>query len=165
MSKPLEIVNSGEMKTLAEFDVEYDDEYEMVSSYGNMVKCFIKSSDRYIVFAISSKGNSIPAGNFLMERGSFSVVAQNLKEVLSGKLYEEKKDALHITNGEDKIIISATSVHGANMLSPRVRIGLKNLRDIELDGLNLNLIQLSLPVTTARKLEEVMSDLLARNIL
>jgi hypothetical protein len=101
MNEEPEIIDSTDMEILSEFPVEYDEEEIESPSSTNIKNCFIKAGGGWIVFAANSKGSDEAVGNVAFERDSFKQLAQELEAVLSGKLYEEKLDALSFENGRD----------------------------------------------------------------
>ena len=159
MNEEPEIVDSTNMEILSEFSVEYDDEEIASPSSTNIKKCFIKAFDGWVVFATNSKGLDEAIGNVAFERGSFIQLSQELEAVLSGKLYEEKLDALTFQNGKDEMIISATSNLPLNQFAWMNRVNISNLRQIELDEIEYG--ELSLPVKAVRKLHQEMKRLIA----
>lgn len=159
MNDEAEIIDSSKMEILSEFSIEYDEEEIASPSSTNGKNCFIKTSDGWVVFAANSKGSDEATGEVAFEQGSFKQLSQELEAVLSGKLYEEKLDALTFQNGKDKMIISATSNLPLNQFAWVNRVNISNLREIELDGIEYG--ELSLPVKAARKLHQEMKRLIA----
>lgn len=130
MNEEPEIIDSTDMEILSEFPVKYDEvELESPSST-NMKNCFIKASDRWVVFAANSKGSDEAVGNVAFKRGTFRRLSQELEAVLSGKLYKEKLDVLTFENGLDEMIVSATSNLPLNQFAWVNRINISNLREI-----------------------------------
>lgn len=159
MNETPEIVDSTDMEILSEFAVEYDQAELESPNSTNMKNCFIKASEKWVVFAANSKGSDAAVGDVAFERGTFKRLTEELEAVLSGKLHEEKLDALTFENGRDRMIVSATSNLPLNQLAWINRINISNLREIELDELEYG--QMSFPVETARKLYQEMRRLIA----
>jgi len=159
MSEEMEVIDSTNMEILSEFPVEYDEAELESPSSTNMKNCFIKASDRWIVFAANSKGSDEAVGNVAFERGTFRQLADELEAVLAGKLYKEKLDALTFENGKDQMIVSATSNLPLNQFAWVNRVNISNLRQIELDEIEYG--ELSLPVKAVRKLHQEMKRLIA----
>lgn len=159
MNEEPEIIDSTNMEILSEFPVEYDEAELESPSSTNMKNCFIKASDRWIVFAANSKGSDEAVGDVAFERRTFSQLANELEAVLAGKLYKEKLDALTFENGRDQMIVSATSNLPLNQFAWVNRVNVTNLREMELDENEYG--GLSLPVEAARKLHEEMKRLLS----
>lgn len=154
----METIDSTNMETLAVFPVEYDEAEIESPSATNMKNCFIKSDGKWIVFAANSKGSDEAVGNVAVEKSSFARLSKELDAVLAGKLYKEKLDALTFENGQDEIIVSATSSLPLNRFVCVERINISNVREIELDDVEFG--SLDLPVKAARKLGEEMKRLI-----
>lgn len=160
MDEEIEIVDSGAMKVLSEFAVEYDEEEQVLSpDFTNIAECFIKADEKWIVVATNSKGSRDAVGNIAFERGNLALVAENLGGVLAGKLRETGAESLKFESGADEMIFSADSVFPLNQLVPRERVTISNLRELELDGLEF--MQLALPEKAAEKLFEELKKLTA----
>lgn len=159
MSEDIEIIDSTDMEILSEFPIEYDEAELESPSSTNMKNCFIKASDRWIVFAANSKGSDEAVGNVAFERGSFKRLTEELGAVLAGKLHEEKLDALTFKNGRDEMIVGASSSLPLNQFVWINRISISNLREIELDEIEYG--EIELPVEAAKKLHREMERLIA----
>lgn len=160
MDEEIEIVDSGAMRTLSQFAVEYDDDEQTLSpEFTNIAECFIKTNDVFVVIATNSKGSPEPVGNIAFERGNLALVAKNLGDVLAGKLRETGADSLKFESGADEMIFSADSVFPLNQPLPRERVTISNLREMELDGLEF--MQLALPIRAAERLFEELKKLTA----
>lgn len=158
MDEEIEIVDSGAMENVSEFVVEYDDEEQLLSpDFTNIAECFIKTGDGWIVIATNSKGSPEAVGNIAFEIQNLALVAENLGDVLAGKLRDEAKDNLKFKSGGDEIIFSADTVFPLNQLIPRERVTISNLRELELDGLEF--MQLALPIKAAERLYEELKKL------
>ena len=158
MDEEIEMVDSGSMRILSEFAVEYDEDERLLSpDFTNLAECFIKTDDDWIVIATNSKGSPEAVGNVAFEGGNVALVAENLSDVLSGKLREEGTDSLKFERGGDEMVFSADSVFPLNQPVPRERVTISNLRELELDGLEF--MQLALPVKAAEKLCEELKKL------
>jgi hypothetical protein len=145
----LEIVDSTAMQVLTSFDVELNDE--------NNLRCFIKSDDYWIVFAIGSEKNS--TGYLAFAKENVELVNKNLQEVLAGKLFDEELDAITFENAKDEFQISASSVFPSNRAVPRETITIMNLREMELDGLDIT-TGLCVSNKSAEKLHSELEKLL-----
>ena len=160
MDEEIEIVDSSAMRILSEFAVEYDEEERLLSpDFTNIAECFIKTDDELIVIATNSKGSPEAVGNIAFERGNLALVAENLSDVLAGKLRETGEDSLKFKSGADEMVFSADSVFPLNQPLPRERVTISNLREMELDGLEF--LQLALPIKAAEKLCEELKKLSA----
>lgn len=160
MDEEIEIVDSGAMTILSRFAVEYDEDEKLLSpDFTNLAECFVKAGDDWIVIATNSKGSSEEVGNIAFESQNLVPVAENLSDILAGKLPETGKDSLKFKSGGDEMVFSADSVFPLNQPVPRERITISNLRELELDGLEF--LQLALPVKAAEKLCEELKKLSA----
>lgn len=158
MDEEIEIVDSGAMQVLSAFAVEYDEDEQLLSpDFTNLAECFIKTGGNWIVIATNSKGSPEAVGNVAFESQNLASVAENLSDVLSGKLREEGKNSLKFERGADEMIFSADSVFPLNQPVPRERVTISNLRELELDGLEF--MQLALPIKAAEKLCEELKKL------
>ena len=158
MDEEIEIVDSGAMKVLSKFAVEYDENERLLSpDFTNIAECFVKADDDWIVIATNSKGSPEAVGNVAFEIQNLALVAENLGDVLAGKLRETGADSLKFERGKDEMIFSADAVFPLNQTVPRERITISNLREIELDGLEF--LQLALPVKAAERLCEELKNL------
>lgn len=155
----METIDSGNMETLAEFPVEYDEAEIESPSSTNMKNCFIKTDGEWIVFAANSRGSDEAVGNVAFETSTFKLLSEQLEAVLAGKLYKEKLDALTFENGRDQMIVSASSILPLNQFAWVERVSISNVREIELDDLEYG--RISLPVKAAKKLHQEMERLIA----
>lgn len=158
MSEEIETVDSGAMRILSEFAVEYDEDENLLSpDFTNLAECFIKTGGDWIVIATNSKGSPEAVGNVAFESQNIAFVAEKLSDVLSGKLREDGTDSLKFARGGDEMVFSADSVFPLNQPVPRERVSISNLRELELDGLEF--MQLALPIKAAEKLCEELKKL------
>ena len=158
MDEEIEIVDSSAMRILSEFAVEYDEDEQLLSpDFTNIAECFIKTGGDWIVIATNSKGSPEAVGNIAFEMQNLALVAENLGDVLAGKLRDEARDSLTFKSGGDEIVVSADSVLPLNQLVPRERVTISNLREMELDGLEF--MQLALPVKAAERLHKEFKKL------
>ncbi len=148
MNEEIEIVDSAEMQVLGEFEIDSDDD--------ETARCFIKTDNYWIVFAIGSEKES--TGHLAFERANVELVNKNLSEVLTGKLFNEELDAITFENGKDEFQISASSVFPSNRATPRETITILNLREMELDGLEFS-TGLSLSPKSAEILHKELNNL------
>jgi hypothetical protein len=144
LNDEIEIVDSTAMRVLSEFEIELNDE--------ETVKCFIKTDDYWLVFAVES------TGYLAFERVNIGLVNRHLAEVLAGKLFTEELDRITFENGKDEFQISASSVFPSNRATPRETITILNLREMELDGLDFS-TGLSLSPKSAEKLHQELENL------
>ncbi len=93
-------------------------------------------------------------GNILFEKKNLKAVNDALTDVLAGKLAESGERAFVIKQGKDHLGIGAVSNWEHNMTAPEEKATLQNLRDVELDGIEIGMSSLNINVSTAKKLNE-----------
>jgi hypothetical protein len=148
MNEEIEIVDSDAMQILSNFEIDLED--------GESERCFIKTDNYWIVFAVGSEKASI--GYLAFEWANIGLVNKNLSEVLAGKLFNEELDAVTFESGKDEFQISASSVFPSNRATPRETITILNLREMELDGLEFS-TGLSLSPKAAETLHKELNNL------
>lgn len=99
-------------------------------------------------------------GNILFEKQNLKAVNDALTDVLAGKLVESGERAFIIKRGKDHLGIGAVSNWGHNMLAPEEKATLQNLRDVELDGIEIGKNSLNINVSTAKKLNEEIGKII-----
>lgn len=99
-------------------------------------------------------------GNILFEKQNLKVVNDALSDVLAGKLVESGERAFIIKQGKDHLGIGAVSNWGHNMTAPEEKATLQNLRDVELDGIEIGKNSLHVNVSTAKKINEEIGKII-----
>lgn len=100
------------------------------------------------------------SGDILFEKQNLKVVGDALSDVLAGKLVESGERAFIIKRGKDHLSIGAVSNWGHNMTDPEEKATLQNLRDVELDGIEIGMSSLNINVSTAKKLNEEIGKII-----
>lgn len=93
-------------------------------------------------------------GDILFEKSNLKAVGDALTDVLAGKLADSGERAFIIKQGKDYLGIGAVSNWGHNMSAPEEKVTLQNMRNVELDGIEIGMSSLNINVSTAKKLNE-----------
>lgn len=99
-------------------------------------------------------------GNILFEKRNLQAIGDALANVLAGELVGSGERAFQIECGKDFLSIGAVSNWGHAMPAPEDRVTLQNLRDVELDGIEIGMAPLHIHGLTARKLNEEIGAIL-----
>lgn len=99
-------------------------------------------------------------GNILFEKSNLKAVNDALTAVLAGSLAESGERAFIIKQGRDHLAIGAISNWGHNMSAPEEKATLQNVRDVELDGIEISKNSLHINVSTAKKLNKEISRII-----